>query len=156
MPAISSTGSNGDRTPFDKIKLVALHVFGYENRPLDVFLLADDPGNRMAFEYLMALRLLGRQLDTFVEGLAHSQEPSARPLAMHYQEAIALHRENEGVGAASDRFVVNPEVVDRLTVYRSRYENRTERKKGENGMMDDFEATYWAYYDAARPSGVAR
>jgi len=119
-------------------------------------LLADDPGNRMAFEYLMALRLLGRQLDAFVEGLAHRREPSARPLAVHYQEAIALHRENDGAGAPADRFVVDPTVVDRLTAYRSQQENRTEGENGEDGVMDDFEATYWAYYDAARPSGVAR
>jgi phage FluMu protein gp41 len=106
----------------------------------------ENPNNRMAAEYLLAMRLLGRQLDAFVEELADNPELSGRPLPAHYQEAIVLYRESKEGQERTAQYVVDPRVVDRWTAYKSRSGNRTAADK----------TTYWSYYDAAAQTGAAQ
>lgn len=120
-------------------------------------LVADAPGNKMAYEYFLAWCLLDRQLDAFAQGLALRPDPHSRALAVHHKEALALYgaRDAKSAGAAL-AFAPDPTVAGRLRAYRSQHRDGHRARGGPTGAATGFDTTYWSYYDAASPSGVGR
>ena len=72
--------------------------------------LEENPGNRMAFEYLMAHYLITNNLDGFIQALPRAQTFGVASLPRHYQEAVLLYEAKTGGEVAPWSSQVHPEI----------------------------------------------
>jgi hypothetical protein len=118
--------------------------------------LAQDPSNRMAFEFLMGDYLLARSLDAAVAlmprianmtGPAYTGTGGTGRMPRHYQEAMALYIGFTHNAATVDGFPVDPETIQRMkdfgtTVVRYGGANPAAMR----AAWDDFHDSYFFYY----------
>lgn len=76
--------------------------------------LEENPGNRMAFEYLMAHYLLTHNLDGFLRALPRAQAFNDGALPTHYQEAVVLCEARTGQEVPPWSAQVRPEVREQF------------------------------------------
>jgi hypothetical protein len=98
-------------------------------RPVLRELLAADPSNSMALEYLLCYDLMSLDLDAFMEDY-----PEGLPAVSIYQEALLIWLSlHDGLDAATlDRYGVDESALDRMSRF---FQN-----------PDRYRRTYWYYY----------
>lgn len=112
--------------------------------PILIALLADNPGNRMAFEYLMAGYLLNRDLEKFMKYLPNYRSLNYASMPQSYQEAVlyvlGLYSENP---EADTTYPISDLTKKRLRRYASVY---TSDNRAEEILRKDFWNSYWYYF----------
>jgi hypothetical protein len=107
-------------------------------------LLEREPGNRMAFEYLMGHYLLLRRLDRFVQNLPRLYEFGDAELPRHYQEAILLYEQQTRRRFRIGQRSVEPGVREAFAAFGSAV--ATARAEGTPRALAPFADTYFYYY----------
>ncbi|MBE7501914.1 MAG: hypothetical protein HS113_16775 [Verrucomicrobiales bacterium] len=122
-----------------------------------------NPGNPMAFQFLMAHQLLERRLLFALRTLASSPQVREGPLPRHYAEAVLLHRSlypGLSLGALLPR--VPPAVATNFEAFRemmNRAAGSLEQARPQ--AWRDFGNTYWYYFffgpraEGSRPQAPA-
>lgn len=109
---------------------------------LGLFFLSN-PQNRMAFEYLSAVYLLRRDIDSFQHYFSLSQPLGYRPIPRVYQQALLLHWSRDHSASEPIPGYIQQDVVQGLNTFISLAQGpnaNPERAKAQFGN------TYWAYY----------
>jgi hypothetical protein len=118
--------------------------------------LAQDPSNRMAFEFLMSDFLLARNLDAVaalmprirnMTGPAYTGSGGTGRMPRHYQEAMALYAGFNHKDAVVEGFPVDPETTQRMKDFGNivvRYGGATNAAMRE--AWDAFRDSYFFYY----------
>ncbi|MBP7504077.1 MAG: hypothetical protein KA780_01450 [Prolixibacteraceae bacterium] len=116
----------------------------HQMEPVLVALLADHPGNRMAFEYLMAGYLLNKELDKFMKYIPNYRSFGYPAMPQSYQEAVmyvlGLYSENP---EKDTTFPISGETRQRLRQYASVY---TSDAHAEETLRKEFWNSYWYYF----------
>jgi hypothetical protein len=131
-------------------------------------LLAANPKNRMAFEYLMAQYLLDRQVEAFAAHLGpklrYLEKVGAYPqIPTHYQEAILIHDSlvpdsEEKLAQDPGNYGFDPEVVQRYKSFLGIIQPLLKADKNEEAAAAtraEYGNTYFYYY-AFGISGVGK
>jgi len=125
-----------------------------EGRLLEM-LLAANPTNRMAYEYLMAYHLLDLELKEAVERLPLLDRYHYAGIPRPYEEALLLFQQAAGVQAELKGRTIRPETVQRFGQFREAL-GRVLGKAGEQeSLAASFGDTYWYYYYVARNRQLA-
>ncbi len=121
---------------------------GNEYKKTLEMLLASNPENRMAADYLLCYDLLDKNIPSFVKNFrSYYKSDGKAVLPEVYQEALLIE-------IASGRlkpedfagFVFDPENVSRIAEYTTLYE----QSKGNGSLLQEkFGKTYWFYYHFA-------
>ncbi len=119
-------------------------------------LLAANPGNQMAFEYLMAYYLLSRRPDRLVQHLPRVKDFGYREIPRHYEEAILIH----GAGTATEPTIpglsIRPETAQRFQRFAARFQaSRNQPWLAAADLAEEFGDSYF-YYHVFGVSGVGR
>ena len=111
-------------------------------------LLEQNPGNRMAFEYLMACYLLAGQLDKIEANIGRLQGLGYREIPTLYEEAILI-----SYGARRQRLDLNEIPVNRQTLERyKRFVKLSDSMRPDNRetaypqLLQEFGTSYFFYY----------
>jgi hypothetical protein len=118
-------------------------------RLLDV-LLAANPTNQMAFEYLMAFSMLNLDLKKAVEHLRLLDNFNYARIPRSYEEALLLFQEVAGVQVELKGRTIRPETAERFRQFREAVRQLEGRAEGQAAMAANFGDTYWYYYYAVR------
>ena len=116
-------------------------------RLLDV-LLASNPTNQMAFEYVMADYLLDLDLKKAVEHLRLLDNFNYARIPRPYEEALVLYQEVDGVQVELKGRAIRPETAERFRQFREAARQLEGRAEGRAAMAAKFGDTYWYYYAA--------
>jgi hypothetical protein len=116
-------------------------------RLLDV-LLAANPTNQMAFEYLMAFSMLNLDLKKAVEHLRLLDNFNYARIPRSYEEALLLFQEVAGVQVELKGRTIRPETAERFRQFREAVRQLEGRAEGQAAMAANFGDTYWYYYAA--------
>lgn len=123
-------------------------------------LLETNPRNRMAFEYLMAIHLLRRDLDPFVAELPRMAELGYDHIPRHFEEAILLYEGEHRTRVDRAGLSLREETIDRHARF-SRGLAAARRFGALGGpapaLADEFGDTYYFYYlfGSPGPLGLA-
>jgi hypothetical protein len=111
-------------------------------------LLQQNPGNRMAFEYLMACYLLAGQIDKIEANIGRLQDLGYREIPTLYEEAILI-----GYGAREQRLDLPRIPVNRQTIERyKRFVQLSDSMRPANRevvypqLLQEFGTSYFFYY----------
>jgi hypothetical protein len=115
---------------------------GFEQMLLE--LLDKEPGNRMAFEYLMALYLLYKRPEGVERNLVHAKRFGYPRIPRLYQEAVLVCALIRRERLDSVRFEIDPDVRGRGERFIMAF-NRF-RRDGNQRHLDGFEDSYFFYY----------
>ncbi len=120
--------------------------FFYNINEMDValqYLLVSNPDNKIAYEYLMALYLLGKNFDGFLQFLPLSEKYKYNGLPLAWQEAAAyIETRVNQVPQALANIELSNDVIEHIRSYASAFKaERSDTLK----MMKDFGNTYWFY-----------
>ena len=107
-------------------------------------LLARNPHNRMAFEYLMASYLLNGNLAGFVEDFHRLDDFDYAELPRHYQEAVMVYRFMGGRDFDMGRWRISGETMERFRDFAALC-NSTDRRERE-ARYQAIRGTYFHYY----------
>ncbi|MDR1153548.1 MAG: DUF6057 family protein [Bacteroidales bacterium] len=115
-----------------------------------LYLCRREPGNRMAFEYLMSYYLLTNQVVKFAENLWRKDAFSYPKLPRAYDEALLTYQ----LGVSPDvfrqlRIDVQPETMERLKQYYAMLRGKSDRRQ----LKEKFGDTYWYYLHFESPYG---
>jgi hypothetical protein len=114
-------------------------------------LLEADPGNRTAFEYLMAWYLLTRQLDKFVGKLGSLHALGYEELPRHYAEALQLYRLLTMQAAELPGYEASPETRTRTEEFLAAVESYGRDREGaRTALVPAYRDIYPFYYVFAR------
>jgi hypothetical protein len=117
-------------------------------------LLDADPGNRMAFEYLMAHYLLTKQLEKFVGELDRLGSLDYGRMPTHYQEALQLYRMLTLQAAEVPGYKVSKATADRLQQFFAVLKSYgRDRERARVALVPDFRGSYPFYYVFAAAGG---
>lgn len=118
--------------------------FNYKN--IDVmlaFLLKSNSGNRIAFEYLMALNLAERNLQGFLKYYSLGNDIPFGIIPSHFQEALIFLWTVNQRPLDELPWHISPQIIQKINVFASKYNSN------EPGMMEtlykDFGDTYWYF-----------
>ncbi|MGO8677253.1 MAG: DUF6057 family protein [Limisphaerales bacterium] len=117
--------------------------------PLLDVLLASNPTNRMAFEYVMAHYLMDLDLKRAVERLRLLNNFSYAGIPRAYEEALVLYQQVAGVQVKLKGRAVRPETAERFRQFREAARQLREGAEAEGTLAARFGDTYWYYYFAA-------
>jgi hypothetical protein len=131
-----------------------LHDSLPEARLLNV-LLAANPTNRMAFEYLMAYHLLDLELKEVVEHLRLLDNFNYARIPTPYEEALLLFRQTAGARVELNGRTIRPETAERFRQFREAVRQSRGRAAGGEAIAASFGGTYWYYYYATRGRELA-
>lgn len=115
----------------------------------DIFLvlLERNPGNRMAFEVLMAFYLCNHRLDRAVANLRRLEAMEYREIPRHYQEAIVIGSSDAGREPAFAGYRLDPEVVERGRQFAELMATSTSPEQlADRALAAGFGDTYFFYY----------
>jgi hypothetical protein len=103
----------------------------------------ENPGNRVAFEYLMAFYMINKDLRNFVNLIPVMEKMQYKTVPVSYQEAImyivGLNSEDPVNDAPS---YISRETKTRMMAYADIY---TSRPDAETRLSEKYAATYWYY-----------
>jgi hypothetical protein len=80
-------------------------------------LLDSNSSNRMAYEYLMALYLMSREVDKIVENLYRLEDLGYDEIPGLIQEAVCIHALNTGEEIDLLGYTLSPETVERYNAF---------------------------------------
>jgi MFS family permease len=111
-------------------------------------LLEQDPGNRMAFEYLMACYLLTGRVDRIAENVARLRELGYPAIPTLYEEAILIHYADPRRKADLAGFDISPETVRRYEAFlSSRGAMQSQNYQAMlHRLIRDFGTSYFFYF----------
>jgi tetratricopeptide (TPR) repeat protein len=118
-------------------------------RLLDV-VLASNPTNQMAFEYLMAYDMLDLDLKQAVGHLRLLDNFNYARIPRPYEEAILLFQQLAGVKVELKGRTIRPETAERYRQFGDAAGQLGESAEGQAAIAASFGDTYWYYYFAAR------
>ncbi|HXP60168.1 MAG TPA: DUF6057 family protein [Dongiaceae bacterium] len=113
-------------------------------------LLASNPTNQMAFEYLMADYMMGLDLKKAVERLRLLDNFPYVGIPRPYEEALLLYQQLAGVRVQLKGRTIRPETAVRFRQFREAAGQLEGRPDGPAALAASFGDTYWYFYYAAR------
>lgn len=118
-------------------------------------LLASNPTNQMAFEYLMAYYLLEPDLQKAAERLELLDNFNYTRIPRSYEEALLLYRQVAGVRVELKRRAIRPETAERFRQFREAVRQSMGRAEDQAALAANFGDTYWHYYYAVQSRELA-
>jgi len=114
-PRIASMRANRDTTDY--------YLFTISYTSMLKYLLQSNPGNKMAYDYLMSLYLLNGQLDGFASLILAAPVYGYTSLPRYWGEALCVNQAANPNGAMATAALswVRPETVDRFNTFAQRY-----------------------------------
>jgi len=115
-----------------------------DNLPL---LVEANPGNRRAFEYLMAWLLLNKDVETAVMNIPKMKELGYTKIPGHIEEAVMIYYNSKRVMPDLGGLTVSYATTERFSRYVATYSGLRQRAalSGKN-MEPEFGNTYWFYF----------
>jgi len=123
--------------------------------PLLEVLLASNPTNQMAFEYLMADCLMGLDLKKAVQRLRLLDNFNYARIPRPYEEALLLYQQVAGVRVQLKGRTIRPEAAQRFRQFREAVGRLEGGAEGRAALVASFGDTYWYFYYAARSRKLA-
>jgi hypothetical protein len=121
-------------------------------------LLRQNPGNRMAFEYLMACYLLAGELEKIAAYIGRSDQMGYQEIPTLYQEAMLIYQGLHGRRPDSGKLDIKPETVERYNrfVRLSNSMQPQNRQAVLQRLVREFGTSYFFYYrfTISRPAGA--
>ncbi len=119
--------------------------------PLDetlAALLACNPRNKMAFEYLMACYLLTGRVDKIVANMDRLPALGYQKVPTLYEEAILIHFGSQGRQIDLSRFAISPETLRRYETFVQLNSSMAPQNQSAvlNRLIRDFGTSYFFYY----------
>ncbi len=115
-----------------------------ENLPL---LVESNPGNRRAFEYLMAWLLLSKDVETAVMNIPKMKELGYTKLPRHIEEAVMIYYNSKRVMPDMKGLAVSYATTERFSRYVATYSALRQRAAlTKDKMESEFGNTYWFYF----------
>lgn len=111
-------------------------------------LLRHNPNNKMAFEYLMTLYCLTRQVDRVAAWLPQAARFNYPSPPVLYQEAAAVHLVAQNKGLDRESIPIAPETLkrySRFTQLRAAFQ-KGRQKALLRGLIDEFGSSYFFYH----------
>ncbi len=111
-------------------------------------LLEQNPGNKMAFEYLMACYLLTGKVDKIVENLHRLDELGYRATPTLYEEAVLIHYGSQKQKPDLGRIKISPETIQRYQRFvqiRGSMQPRSQQATF-NLLIREFGTSYFFYF----------
>ena len=119
-------------------------------------LLANQPKNRMAFDYLMAYYLLTFQQDKVVSQFYRLKDLGFQRLPRHYAEAALIARDKTRGQIDLQGWPIDPEIEKQYRAITGRAkESRMDRRKMAEALAPEFGNSYF-FYSMFHASGVGR
>ena len=120
--------------------------FYYNSKQIDIalrYLLISNPGNRIAFEYLMAYYLLQKNFDGFIGNIYLADELNYNGLPLIWQQASAyiLTRLSQ-VPPQLEKYRISDDVVNSIKLYARLF---SAEKQDTIKIKKEFGNTYWYY-----------
>lgn len=115
-------------------------------------LLAHNPRNKMAFEYLMACYLLTGRVDKIVENVERLHDLGYQKIPTLYEEAILIHYGSQRQQVDLAKFTISQEAVQRYETF-MRIANAMQPQNYQaalNRLIRDFGTSYFFYYSVGR------
>jgi hypothetical protein len=115
-------------------------------------LLAHNPQNRMAFEYLMACYLLTGRVDKIVENVDRLRDLGYQKIPTLYEEAIVIHFGSLRQQVDLARFNISMETLQRYEIF-AQMANAMQPQNQQavlNCLIRDFGTSYFFYYTFGR------
>ena len=113
-------------------------------------LLASNPTNQMAFEYLMAYDLMELDLKKAVEHLKLLDNFNYARIPRSYEEALLLYQQVARVRVELKGRTIRPETVERYRQFKEAALELVGRGEGQAALAANFGDTDWFFYYAAR------
>jgi hypothetical protein len=102
-----------------------------------------NPGNKIAFEYLMANYLLHKDLDGFLQYLPSAEGLNYNELPVVWQQASAYIRTRLSVVPPQlDKYPLNIDIVNGIKTYAKLF---SEDIRDTSRIKKEFGQTYWYY-----------
>jgi len=116
----------------------------YENLKL---LVKTNKKNRLAYDYLLALCLLDKQFNKFIEFVQNYPEYNIKKLPRSWEEGLAAYIYKTGI---VPQFVtsqtISKECLDRLKAYNNTLaKSNNDKHAAQNVLREYFENTFWYY-----------
>jgi hypothetical protein len=117
--------------------------------------LEQDPGNRMAFEFLMGNYLLARDMVAVhalmprmagMTGPAYVEPGGKRRTPRHYQEAMALHAGVTGQAVHMEGVEIEAGTLARMEAFKRTVSQVFTKEAAMHAAWDDFRDTYFFYF----------
>ncbi|MBN2410181.1 hypothetical protein JXQ31_00730 [candidate division KSB1 bacterium] len=113
-----------------------------------------DPGNKMAFEYLMAHYLMNKELNKIRAKLEYFKKLKYPALPRHIQEALMIYQNLTGQKQLLNGYKYNRKLEARFSAFQQvmvRFKNN--KNAAQNTLKQSFGDTYWYYvlYPPANP-----
>ncbi len=105
------------------------------------FLLKKNSHNRIAYEYLMALKLLNRDITGFMRFYELGNEIPYFSIPTYFQEALVVLWSSQNKPFNEMPWTIDTEIVNNMKAFISRYNSVTDKKS----LADKFGDTYWYY-----------
>ncbi len=138
------------------IGLVSRNHESRETTPDEILLdlLATNPGNRMAFEYLMAYYLITLQQEKAVSQFYRLKDLGYPRLPRHYAEAAMIALDKTRGKIDLQGWQIDPEIVNQYRMIGQRFrEYRSDRQTARVALAPEFGNSYF-YYSMFNQSGV--
>jgi len=110
-------------------------------------LLEENSKNRMAFEYLMALYMLGKQVDKVAGSFKRISEFGGKEFPRHYQEAICIYAYSTGKPVYLEGRTIDTQVRKEIEEFSRIFNSLGKNKQAAIGpLARDFGGTYFFYH----------
>jgi hypothetical protein len=110
-----------------------------------IHLLAENPENKMAYEYLMASFLLEKDLEGFGRLILKIGDYDYKSIPLHFEEALIICN-NSGMNVMPEGFSLNPETIRKYNHYTSTYSTyRSNPDIAKEVLKKRYGGTYWFY-----------
>ncbi len=110
-------------------------------------LLEENSKNRMAFEYLMALYMLGKQVDKVAGSFKQIGEFGGKEFPRHYQEAICIYAYSTGKPVYLEGRTIDTQVRKEIEEFSRIFNSLGKNKQAAVGpLARDFGGTYFFYH----------
>ena len=115
-------------------------------------LLARNPRNKMAFEYLMACYLVTGQLDKIAANVGRLRDFGYPGIPTLYEEAILIHYGLQGGTIDLAQFNINPQTLQRYEAFvrASSALPGQDQQAAFNDLIRNFGTSYFFYYSFGR------
>ena len=127
-------------------KLMPKYDFYYNAKQADIalrYLLISNPGNKIAFEYLMANYLLHKDLDGFIQYLPSAEGLNYNVLPVVWQQAsVYILTRLSQVPPQLEKLRISNDVVNSIKLYAQLF---TAEKQDTIKIKKEFGHTYWYY-----------
>jgi hypothetical protein len=117
-------------------------------------LLDNNPGNRMAYEYMLASLLLEKDLKDFAGFIGLIKNYGYERIPVHFEEALVFYNFSEGINAIPAGYSISSETKDRFKAYLGIYTSG--EKNIVSNLKKNFGDTFWYYIQFTNPSQYAR